>query len=191
MPADHSALKVLRTLWALKVPKTLWVPVVSTDLTAPWMPADLTDLKAPHPQWVLVDPRHLRVSKVFADLWDPREFRNLSPEISTVLEDSSVDSNPNVVVVTAWKPDNPTDLQLVTAVVPQETLSMAPDTALPADPSHTDQAVNPVDTRAPAHPHTQTVTDTLADMEAPGEQYAHLALSLRATNLVRKTKMAQ
>ena len=189
MPADHSALQVPRTLWALLVPRTLWAPRVLPDPTALWMPADLTDLKAPHPQWVLVDPRHLRVSTVFADPWDPREFRKLSPEISTALEDSSADTN--VVVVTAWKPDNPTDLQLVTAVVPQETLSMAPDTASPADPSHTDQAVNPVVTRAPAPPHTQTVTDTLADMEAPGEQFAHLALSLRATNLVRKTKMAQ
>ncbi len=191
MLADHSALKVPRTLWALLVPRTPWAPVVSTDLAAPWMPVDLTDLKAPHPQWVLVDPRHLRVSKVFADPWDPREFRKLKSEISTALEDSSVDLSPNVVVVTAWKPDNPTDLQLVMAVVPQETLSMAPDTTLPADPSHTDQAVSPVVTRAPAPPHTQTVTDTLADMEAPGEQFAHLALSLRATNLVRKTKMAQ
>lgn len=198
VPRTPLVLKVPRTLWALKVLRTLWAPAVLPDPTDQWMPADLWVLKAPHPPWVLVDLRHLRVSTVFAaqwdlrrpeDLWVPREFRKLSPsEISTASEEKLVDSRTNVVVATACQLDNPTDPLLVTVDVPQETLSMAPvTTSLARDPAHTEPAAQTVVTRAPAPPHTQTVTDTLADMEAPGEQFAHLAFPTRATTLVRKT----
>ncbi len=134
-------------------------------------------------QWALRRPEDPSV---------PRELRKLISEISTATEDPWANLRAKVVVVTACQPDKLTDPLLVTVDVFQETLSMAPDTILPAsDPSHTDRAVNPVATRALAPAHTQTVTDTLADMEVPGEQFAHFAFQRGATTLVRITKMAQ
>ncbi len=187
MPADHSALKVPRTPPALRVFAALWVLRVLSDPTVLRMPEDLTDLKAPHPQWVLVDPRHQRVSMLFAALWDPSR-----PEDPTVPRELNNPREDKSVVDTACLPDKLTEPLLVTEDVSQETLSMAPDTLLPAaETSHSDPAVNPVVTRAAAPPHTQTVTDTLADTEAPGEQSAHLAFLTRATTLVRIIRMAQ